>query len=331
MINRRAPRSCHAWLLAAALGCGSVATSERNPWDAATSSSPGPDALHHGDAALTELIGPDPERLDATLPGPPAKGADLIQSSEAQQRVGWTLVFADEFEGEPGSPPQPGRWLTDTRVGTSTNSQEAHTDRAENVRLDGLGHLSITARAESFHEAQYTTGFLTTQNRFAIMYGRFEIAYRAPSAKGLWPAFWLIGTDYETPWPARGQINVIQQLTHDPLRLYPAVAGANYTLAFPHDAGDHDPDGTPAPEFTRFCMEWDAAEIRWYIADTLYQRYGTSDVPDGSHWDFDHSFFMVLMLAVGGDWAGPVVAEDLTPERSEMLIDYVRVYARDAE
>ena len=131
---------------------------------------------------------------------------------------GFTLTFEDQFDGAAGSPPDLTKWTFD--VGTGVNGWgndelQFYTGRPDNVSLDGSGNLVITAREEEFAESAYTSGRIKTQGLFEQRYGRFEARMQLPGpGAGLWPAFWMLGNDFEAegsnvPWPLVGEIDIM--------------------------------------------------------------------------------------------------------------------------
>ncbi len=238
----------------------------------------------------------------------------------------WQLVWSDEFDGAAGTTPDPTKWTFD--IGTGDNgwgNQELqyYTNRPENVALDGAGNLVITARRETYAGSPFTSARIKTQNLFSQAYGRFEARLKTPYGPGLWPAFWLLGADIETvSWPFCGEIDIMELRGQEPNIINGTVHGPGYSggasitqsFAFQNDRFDAD--------FHVFAIEWGEDYIDFFVDDTLYNRLTPSDLTGA--WVFDDPFFMILNVAVGGNYVGFPTSQ--TPFPQQMTVDYVRVY-----
>jgi beta-glucanase (GH16 family) len=238
----------------------------------------------------------------------------------------WQLVWQDEFESFAGESPNSANWTYD--IGTGNNgwgNQELqyYTDRQENVYLDGDGNLAITARRESFGGRPFTSARIKTQGLFEQAYGRFEARIKMPWGPGIWPAFWMLGNDIETVgWPQTGEIdimeyrgqqtNIINGTVHGPG--YSGGAAITKTFGFTDNRFDVD--------FHLFAVEWGKNYLRFYVDEVLYQEIKPEDLP--GPWVFDKPFFIILNVAVGGNYVGFPTSQ--TPFPQTMLVDYVRVY-----
>jgi beta-glucanase (GH16 family) len=233
------------------------------------------------------------------------------------------LVWHDEFEG---SAIDPSSWTFDLGGGGWGNGEaERYTNRSENARIEN-GNLVIEARQEKYLGSYYTSARLKTQGLRAFKYGRVEARIKVPGGKGMWPAFWLLGQDIgSVGWPACGEIDAMEYIGKDPTGVHGTVHGPGYSgaqgLTKRLDAGLE-----LANDFHVYAIEWDANGIRWYFDGKEYHSVAKPDV-GGNAWAFDKSFFIILNLAVGGGWPGPVALD--TPFPARMLVDYVRVYAQE--
>jgi beta-glucanase (GH16 family) len=236
----------------------------------------------------------------------------------------WQLVWADEFDGAAGELPDAANWRFDIGTDWGNAQLEYDTDRPENVSLDGNGHLAITARRESYQGRNFTSGRIKTQGLFEQERGRFEARIQLPRGQGLWPAFWMLGGDFDTVgWPDCGEIDIMEYRGQEPSRIFGTVHGPGYsggasvgrTFDLIQDRFDTG--------FHIFAVEWSADDIVWFVDDTPYFRVTPEDVT--GRWVFDHPFFILLNVAVGGTIVGPPSAE--TPFPQSMLVDWVRVYA----
>jgi beta-glucanase (GH16 family) len=244
------------------------------------------------------------------------------------------LLFDDEFDGAAGALPADSAWDPQTGAGWGSGQLQNYTDRTENVKLDGAGHLAVVARKESYQGSTYTSARLQTKGRFSFTYGRAEARIKVPAGAGIWPAFWLLGDDiYTKGWPEAGEIDVMETIGSLPDEL-------NGTVHAPLGAwnGDANADGTEwtigdiyknptslADAFHVYAVEWTPGSIAFEIDGKTYQTVSKADMPAGGRWTFDHPNHLLLNLAVGGEWPGPPNAS--TPSVSTMLVDYVRVYA----
>jgi len=246
----------------------------------------------------------------------------------------FSLVWSDEFEGPSGALVDATKWTFETGGGGWGNQElETYTDRARNASLDGEGALAIQALRETFTgrdgiTREYTSARLKTQGRFEQAYGRFEARLKIPRGQGLWPAFWMLGADIPTAgWPRCGEIDIMENIGREPSTVHGTFHGPGYSGANGIGAPFTLPGGARfADDFHVFAVEWEPAAIRWYVDGALYQTRTPADLPAGQRWAFDHPFFLLLNVAVGGGWPGSPDATTVFPQT--MLVDYVRVYRR---
>ncbi|MEM7537794.1 MAG: carbohydrate binding domain-containing protein [Chloroflexota bacterium] len=255
---------------------------------------------------------------------------------------GWTLVWSDEFDTPAGTPPNPKVWTheigdmtPDGKVGWGNGELEYYTDSTENSATDGEGNLVITAR-EIDQEAtpmdcyygpcEYTSARLITMNKYEVAYGRVEARIRVPFGQGIWPAFWMLGNNISmTPWPDSGEIDIMENIGREPNTVHGTLHGPGYSGGNGVGGGYDLPDGANvADDFHIFAIEWEPERIRWFIDDVNYFTATPDDLPEGSEWVYDHPFFIILNVAVGGNWPG--VPDETTTFPQTMHIDYLRVY-----
>jgi beta-glucanase (GH16 family) len=245
------------------------------------------------------------------------------------------VVWQDEFDGPAGTTFDRAKWVADTG-GTGWGNQERqfYTTRTDNVALDGSGHLVITARAASasstdscwYGPCRYTSTRLKTKGLFTQTYGRFEARIRVPRGQGIWPAFWMLGADIDSVgWPRSGEIDVMENIGREPSIVHGTLHGPDYSGAGGIGRADTLKSGTLADDFHIYAVDWRPGEIRWYVDGRQYHRMTPADLPAGTKWVFDHPFFMLLNVAVGGQWPGDPDASSTYPQ--QMVVDYVRVYA----
>ena len=241
----------------------------------------------------------------------------------------WVLTMADEFDGAEGTPPNPAIWTYDVGGDGWGNGQlEYNTNRVENVSLDGTGNLRITARKEPYLGNDYTSARIKTKGLFEQEYGRVEARIKLPPGQGLWPAFWMLGANIdEVGWPQTGEIDVLEFRGQQTDRIIGSVHGPGYSGADPIGTVFRLPDGEKfTDDFHVFAVDWDPGQIRFWVDSEVYQTITTAFVSARGEWVFDQPFFLLLNLAVGGGFVGPVGGNTEFP--ADMLVDYVRVFER---
>lgn len=243
-------------------------------------------------------------------------------ASAQTQPPGWVLDWSDEFDGHVLDRT---KWVPETGGnGWGNDELEFYTARPENVRVDG-GNLVIEARREDYGGRHYTSARIKTAGKVERTFGRYEARIRIPRGQGIWPAFWLLGADVgKVGWPRCGEIDVMENIGREPGIVHGTLHGPGYS-------GDHGigkpsvlDRGAYADDFHVYAVEWEPREIRWYRDGILYHT-ARPDTVKGD-WVFEHPFFVILNLAVGGGWPGNPDATTVFPQ--QMLVDYVRVYRR---
>ena len=247
-------------------------------------------------------------------------------------KSGWVLRWSDEFNGPNGSPPDPTKWVVESGGnGWGNDELQYYTKRPQNVRLED-GSLVIEAIKERFTgpdgvERNYTSARLQTEGDFSQRYGRFEARIQIPSGQGMWPAFSLLGDDFSTVgWPACGEIDIMENVGNEPAVIHGSLHGPGYSGSTPSTAVYQLRQGRFSDGFHVFAVEWEPQVVRFFVDGGLYATKTPADLPPGKRWVFDHPFFLVLNLAVGGNMPGSPAASTVFPQR--MLVDYVRVYSR---
>lgn len=241
----------------------------------------------------------------------------------------WTLVWSDEFAGPAGAPPDASKWRF-ALGGDGWGNQELqlYTERPDNGALDGNGALVITARREAVGGNAFTSARIFSKGHFEQVYGRFEARLRLPSGRGFWPAFWMLGANVDAVgWPKCGEIDIMEERGAQPWRVSGAVHGPGHSGGNALIAGFEEPGRVPlSNDFHVYAVDWDAEELRFYVDDQQYHSVRKSRMPPAATWVYDHPFFLLLNLSVGGNFGGP--PDETTPFPETLVADYVRVYAR---
>jgi len=258
---------------------------------------------------------------DAVPPPPPAASD-------------WNLVWSDEFSAPDGSDPDSSKWTYDLGgKGWGNRELECYTNRLQNTHIQG-GNLVITAQKENFTcsdsvSSGYTSARLKTQGLFSQAYGRFEARIKIPAGQGMWPAFWMLGNNITTSgWPACGEIDIMENIGKEPATVHGSLHGPSTTsrtsdasARFSFPAGLNFADA-----FHLYAVEWEPGVVRFYVDTNLYATFTQSQWPAGGTWVFDHPFFILLNVAVGGNWPGS--PDNTTQFPQQMLVDYVRIYTK---
>jgi beta-glucanase (GH16 family) len=260
--------------------------------------------------------------------------ASTAACNDPGELAAWQLVWSDQFDGPADSPPDASRWSFETGGDGWGNSEEQYyTDRPTNAALDGAGALVITARREAMGTRHFTSARLVTRGKFQARYGRFEARLKLPAGRGRWPAFWLLGSDVnEVGWPACGEIDVVEGRGAQPWRVSGAAHGPGYSggnaliAGFELPAGEGGAVRRLTDDFHLYAVEWEPDEIRFFVDQHLYHSVRASRLPPQGRWVYDHPFFLLLNLAVGGNFGGPPDAT--TPFPAQLIADHVRVFTR---
>lgn len=234
--------------------------------------------------------------------------------------TGWTLAWADEFNG---TSLDTSKWNIEVNGnGGGNNELQYYTARPENIRVTG-GELVIEARKEAYMGKQYTSGRITTQNKASWQYGRMEARLKIPTGKGTWPAFWMLGNSISTAgWPASGEIDVMEHVNTEAF-VHGTIHWSNQNNAYSNYGG---PSGNlDFSQYHVYAVEWDSSAIRWYVNGNKFHEVSIAGGVNGTS-EFHAPYFLLLNLAVGGNWPGSPDASTVFP--NQMRVDYVRVYRK---
>ncbi|MGC4794181.1 glycoside hydrolase family 16 protein [Micromonospora saelicesensis] len=237
------------------------------------------------------------------------------------------ISWQDEFNSPAGTPVDQNKWRFDTGGGGwGNNERQYYTNSTSNAVHDGQGNLVITARRDNpanyqchYGRCEYTSARLLTAATFTQTYGRFEARIKIPRGQGIWPAFWMLGTG--GGWPDAGEIDVMENIGREPNTVYGTVHGPGYSGGG-GITGSRTLGAPLADTFHTYRVDWEPNVITWYVDGVQYHRVDPARL-GGSRWVFDHPFFMILNVAVGGNWPGYPDGSTQFPQ--QMLVDYVRV------
>ncbi len=262
-----------------------------------------------------------------TPPATPERPPAFTDGADAEQRYlapDWRLRWSDEFER--AGAPDPTKWDYERGRVRNREAQFYTTDRRENARVEG-GQLVITARRESWLDAEYTAASVVSLGKFAFQYGKLEIRAKIPTGRGTWPALWLLGENMRTVgWPRCGEIDLMEHVGFEPDRVHFTV----HTGAFNHVKKTGVGRAVTVPraqeEFHVYGLLWTAERLEFFLDGRKVHEFG-NDGKGIDHWPFDAPFYLLMNLAVGGAWGGQKgIDESIFPV--EYRIDYVRVWQR---
>jgi beta-glucanase (GH16 family) len=259
------------------------------------------------------------EDVTITLPIP---GAVVIPSTGATSPLtydGLDLVWQDEFDG---TSVNSSNWTFETG-GHGWGNNELQYYRPENTKIQD-GHLVITAKKESFMERDYTSSRMITKGKKEFQYGRIDIRASLPKGQGIWPALWMLGSNFGTvSWPACGEIDIMEMIggagrentVHGTIHWQNAGQYAMYGKPFTLAAGNFN------TKFFVFSIVWTETSIKWYVDNVLFN---TVDITPADLSEFRQEYFLIFNVAVGGNWPGNPDATTTFPQH--MIVDYVRVF-----
>jgi beta-glucanase (GH16 family) len=240
--------------------------------------------------------------------------------------AGMELVWSDEFDGDTIDL---ANWTYDIGGwGWGNGEAQYYTDRPENSRTQN-GLLVIELREEQYEGSYFTSARLKTQGLQEFQYGRLEARIKVPSGSGTWPAFWMLGADFDSEsddpsqqWPNVGEIDIMEYVGREPDLVIGTLHGPGYSGAGGRSQWNRQ-EFAIADDFHTFAVDWDAEGIRWFFDDEMYFEIGPEDLGD-REWVFDQPFFFILNLALGGTLGGNIALDLEYP--IQYYVDYVRVY-----
>ncbi|MFC9930961.1 discoidin domain-containing protein [Streptomyces sp. NPDC127190] len=248
------------------------------------------------------------------------------------------IVFHDEFNTAAGTTPDTAKWAQDT--GPGVNGELEYYTNGRNTTMDGAGNLVIEARKEATPGSscptdpltgsttcQYTSGRINTSDHFNFTYGHVESRIKVTGTQGLWPAFWLLGSNFKTgtPWPACGEIDIMEHIGKVPDTVYSTIHAPAYNGAGGYGAPYQVAGSDFSSAFHTYALDWDSSHMTFTVDGNAFFTVARSTLEaTKGPWVYDHPFYIILNNAVGGDWPGAPDASTVFPQK--MLVDYVRVW-----
>ncbi len=210
--------------------------------------------------------------------------------------------------------------------GWGNSELQYYTARTNNARIEN-SQLIIEARQESFSGSNYTSARLKTQGKVSWLYGRMEARIKIPKTQGIWPAFWMLGTNITSVnWPNCGEIDIMENIGREPTQVHGTIHGPGYS------GGGSIGRAYPSPgnaafgdDFHLYAIEWTTNQIKWFVDGVQFFGVNPASLPAGAAWVFNKPEYILLNVAVGGNWPGNPDGTTVFPQR--MVVDYVRVYA----
>lgn len=246
-----------------------------------------------------------------------SSGLTLSKSMTVVVAVTSSLAWSEEFNID-GAPDQ-SKWGYDIGTGTGgwgNNELEYYTSRTDNAIVSN-GTLKIIAKKENYNGSAYTSARLLTNNKFSFKYGKIEVRAKLPAGAGVWPAIWMLGSNFATaPWPACGEMDIMEEKGNDIGRIFG-------TLHHPgHSGGNGDGSNVvitgAISDFHRYQLNWSPTTIQFAVDDVPFYTFANN-----STLPFNQNFFIILNFAMGGTFGGAV---DPNFTSSTFEVDYVRVY-----
>ena len=250
----------------------------------------------------------------------------------------WTQVWSDEFDGPAGSLVDATKWnydlgdgCTNGNCGWGNNEKEYYTNAADNVSLNGQGQLAIVAHAAPaglncyYGACKYTSAKITTRGKMGAAPGRVEARIKLSSGQGLWPAFWMLGTGFPgVKWPECGELDIMENRGSAPSTSSSAIHGPNYFGNTPFAHSNVLTQGTLSGDYHTYAVEWDKSHAQFYVDGVAHYNVTQSEILSFGPSVLDQGYFVILNLAVGGNFDGDPKSDAIFP--ATMLVDYVRVF-----
>lgn len=247
----------------------------------------------------------------------------FITTIVTAQDKNWKLIWSDEFDytGLPDST----KWTAEVGGhGWGNRELQYYTSgRQENARVAN-GVLTIEARKEEWQGKRFTSARLITKNKGDWQYGKVEVRAKLPKGLGTWPAIWMLGSVPKLKWPDDGEIDIMEHVGYNQGKIFGTVHSKKYNHVIGTQKSDSVFLNDVSETFHVYSVEWNKETVNIAVDGKTYFSFN-NDYTGYEAWPFDNKMFLILNIAVGGNWGGAKgVAEDIWPQKME--VDYVRVY-----
>ena len=239
---------------------------------------------------------------------------NITANAGTTSTTAYQMVWADEFDG---TSVNTANWNFETGGGGWGNNEKQYYQAANATVSNGA--LVITAKKQRVKANNYTSARMTTKSKQEVQYGKIEARIKIPLVQGLWPAFWMLGANHSiVGWPKCGEIDIMEHINTEP-----TVHGTiHWDINNNYSSYGGNTNTTPA-DFHVYAVEWDSSTIRWYVDGIQFHEANILNNINSTE-EFHRPFFMILNLAVGGNWPGQIIDDSKLP--ASMYVDYVRVY-----
>ncbi|MFQ9514879.1 MAG: RICIN domain-containing protein [Eubacterium sp.] len=243
---------------------------------------------------------------------------NTVKEVKAASTTSSTLVWSDEFNGSSIDTSKWGYEIGTGSWGWGNNEQQYYTNRTENAYVAD-GALHIRAKKEAYNGSNYTSARLMTNGKFTFTYGYVEARLALPSSQGIWPAFWMLGANIgSVGWPSCGEIDIMEAINAENKTYATCHWNANGHAEYGKSTGNFD-----ITQYHTYGLQWDLQYIRMFVdGNKIYEMYIENNTGDTE--EFHRPFYLLLNVAVGGNWPGFSIDDSAFPQ--EMKVDYVRVY-----
>jgi len=243
--------------------------------------------------------------------------------ASCKKAPGEKLVWSDEFDKD--GMPDDAKWKYDVGGnGFGNNELQYYTDHKKENAFVKDGHLVIRAIKENFEGNTYTSAKLWTKGIASWDHGKIEVKAKLPAAKGTWPAIWMLPDVPQLHWPDDGEIDIMEHVGYDPGIIHGTVHTKSYNHVINTQKSGQYTEPNATSGFHIYTIEWDQQQIDWFVDNNHYFTF-QNEGKGKDTWPFDVKFYLILNLAVGGNWGGKM-GVDSTAFPQQMEVDYVRIY-----
>lgn len=239
----------------------------------------------------------------------------LLTNSTFQAQMAWNLVWSEEFSGTTLNEEVWNYEIGFGNAGWGNNELQYYRSGESNLTVAD-GKASIIAKQENFGSAEYTSARIQTKGKYDVQYGRIEARIKVPMGQGIWPAFWMLGSNIDAVgWPECGEIDILEHVNNE-MQVHGTIHWDNNGHQYQGGSISTDPS-----QYHNYAIEWDADQLRWYLDGILYY---TRNIGAAQYSEFHEPFFFILNVAVGGNWPGS--PDNTTVFPAVMEVDFIRVY-----